>query len=328
MLWQIQFGNMSALSKKERCFSIAMKLKFIPLLITILFLFLQPAFAFTNQQWKKISASFFNVYYQNNDMRNSQKILNSLQSSYLQLSKEIGVELIDTVSVFITPSKNAFEQIVGKNFPKWSDGLAAPIKNVIVLKSARWMPPETDNESIAVHELTHIILNRAANGNAIPRWLNEGLAVYYSGEKGFASGSLVSKALVTNSIIPLSEIDEVLRFHVTKAQLAYQQSYLAVDYLFHNYGSEAVRSIIHKLGQGLSVNQAFIDAINADLWQFEDEWYEYIQRKFRWHFLMEFENFLWVFILLLFIFGFLLIRRRNKRIIQQWQEEDDPADLW
>ena len=159
-------------------------------------------------------------------------------------------------------------------------------------------------------------------------WLNEGLAVYYSGEKGFASGSLVSKALVTNSIIPLSEIDEVLQFHVEKAQLAYQQSYLAVDYLFEEYGSDAVKNIIHKLGQGLNINQAFLDGINLDLWQFEDEWYEYIKRKFRWHFLVEFENFLWVFILVLFILGFLLVRRRNKRIIQQWQEEDDPTDQW
>jgi len=316
------------LSKKEKCFSFAMILKFIILLITILSFSLHPSYVRANQQWNKISGSIFNVHYQHNDLRNSQKILNSLQLSYLRLSKEISVELIDTVSVFITPSKKVFEQIVGKNFPKWSDGLAAPIKNIIILKSARWMPPGTDNEAIAVHELTHIILNRAVKGNSIPRWLNEGLAVYYSGEKGFASGSLVSKSLVTNSIIPLSEIDEVLQFHVEKAQLAYQQSYLAVDYLFEEYGSDAVKNIIHKLGQGLNINQAFLDVINLDLWQFEDEWYEYIKRKFRWHFLVEFENFLWVFILVLFILGFLLIRRRNKRIIQQWQEEDDPTDQW
>jgi len=305
-----------------------MKFKLILFLVVILNITL---FSFSSagcQQWRAISGSMFNVYYQGNDFRNCQKILISLQSSYLRLSSEIGVQLIDTVSVFITPSKKVFEQIVGKNFPKWSDGLAAPVKNVIILKSARWMPPETDNEAIAVHELTHIILNRAVNGNPIPRWLNEGLAVYYSGEKGFASGSLVSKALVTNSIIPLSDIDEVLQFHVDKAQLAYQQSYLAVDYLFHIYGSDAVRKIIHKLGEGLNLNQAFIEVINLDLWEFEDEWYQHIKRKYRWHFLVEFDNYLWVLILALFILGFLVIRRRNKRIIQQWQEEDDPKDQW
>jgi hypothetical protein len=276
-----------------------------------------------DRQWQSISGSIFIVFYQGNDLQNSEKILTSLQSSYFRLSQEIGVELIDSVSVFITPSKKVFDQIVGKQFPGWSDGIAAPINNIIILKSARWMPPETDNEAIAIHELTHIILNRAVKSNPIPRWFNEGLAVYYSGEKGYASSTLVSKALVTNSIIPLSDIDNVLQFHKDKAQLAYQQSYLAVEYLFRQYGKNTVKRLIHKLGEGFNLNQAFIDVIDLDLWEFEEEWYEHIKQKYRWHFLVEFDNYLWVLILALFVLGFIIIRRRNKRTIQRWQEEDD-----
>ena len=328
MSWRNLFGNTFGWSKKGICHSFIMILKYI-IVLYVMFDFSLTANAVTAEQpWEVISGSFFNVYFQGKDLKNSQRVLNHLQTAYLKLSSEIDVQLNDSVTVYITPSKQVFKQIVGKNFPGWSDGLAAPMKNMIILKSARWMPPETDNDAIAVHELTHIMLNRAVHGNPIPRWLNEGLAVYYSGEKGFATGSRVSKALVTNSIIPLSDIDEVLQFHVDKAQLAYQQSYLAVDYLFHKYGSTAVKQIIHKMGTGLNTNQAFLEVINLDLWEFEEQWYQYIQRKYRWHFLMEFENYLWVFILLLFVSGFLVIRRRNKRIIQQWQEEDDSIDQW
>ncbi|UCE07309.1 MAG: hypothetical protein JSW07_04560 [bacterium] len=300
-----------------------MNIKYILFLITIFSFALSSISLAGDQQWQRISGSIFILYYQGNDLKNSQQILNSLQSSYLLLSEEIGVQLIDSVSVFITPSKKVFERIVGKNFPKWSDALAAPVKNTIILKSARWMPPETDNEAIAIHELTHIILDRAVKENPIPRWFNEGLAVYYSGEKGYASSTLVSKALVTNSIIPLSDIDEVLQFHVDKAQLAYQQSYLAVDYLFREFGNDAVKTIIHKMGEKLNLNQAFIEVIDLDLWEFEQQWYEHIKQKYRWHFLVEFDNYLWVLILALFVLGFIIIRRRNKRTIQRWQQEDE-----
>lgn len=305
-----------------------MKLKFIVILISLFNIILVSISLAGDQPWERISGSIFFVFYQDNDLQNSSKILTTLQSSYLKLSHELAVNLIDTVSVFITPSKKAFDQIVGQDFPKWSDGLAAPVKNIIILKSARWMPPETDNEAIAIYELTHIIIDRATKGNPIPRWLNEGFAVYYSGEKGYASSTLISKALVTNSIIPLSDIDEVLQFHKDKAQLAYQQSYLAVNYLFQNYGSDAVKQIIQKVGEGYNLNQALIEVIDLDLWEFEEQWCQHIKQKHKWHFLVEFDNYLWVIILALFIFGFVMIRLRNRRTIRRWQEEDDNNAVW
>lgn len=297
----------------------------ISVLIIISFFLLSISLA-TDSQWQKITGSKFIVYFQVNDLQNSEKILNSLQSSYLRLSQEIGVELVDSVVVFITPSKEVFQKMVGENIPKWSDGIAAPIHNTIILKSPRWIPPETDNKAIAIHELTHIILARAVKGNPIPRWFNEGLAVYYSGEKGYASSTLVSKALLTDSIIPLSDIDEVLQFHVDKAQLAYQESYLAINYLMNQYGSDAVKKIIQKLGDGLNLNQALLEVIDLDLWEFEDEWLDHIKRKYRWHFLVEFDNYLWVLILALFIIGFIIMRRRNKKTIQRWQMEDETTE--
>lgn len=300
-----------------------MRPKFFIILISLINIAFISTTSTENQPWEKISGSIFNVFYQDNDLPNSRKILTTLQSASLRLSRELGVDLSDTVSIFIAPSKKVFDQIVGQDFPKWSDGLASPWKNIIILKSPRWMPPETDNEAIVIHELTHIIINRATRGNPIPRWLNEGLAVYYSGEKGYAASTLISKALVTNSIIPLSEIDEVLQFHRDKAQLAYQQSYLAVDYLFQHYGDDAVKQIIHKVGEGKNTNQAFIEAIDLDLWEFEEAWYQHIKQKHKWHFLVEFDNYLWILILALFIFGFVMIRLRNRQTIRRWQEEEE-----
>ena len=156
----------------------------------------------------------------------------------------IGASAYDLVSVYITPTEDIYQQFVGKNFPDWSEGIASPSKNLVVLKSPDIMSEHADIGKIAIHELVHILLNKAVHGNPIPRWFNEGLAVYYSGEKAFASGSLISKALITKSIIDLTEIDDVLVFYQGKAQLAYQESYLAVLYLFEQFGKDKVKEII------------------------------------------------------------------------------------
>jgi hypothetical protein len=276
-----------------------------------------------NQSWQRISHSVFIMYFQDDELQRSQKILNDLQSSYSKLSQELSIELIDSVFIFLAPSKQVFDQLVGKNIPRWTDGIASPTNNIIILKSPTWLPSDRDLHTIATHELVHILLDRSLKGNPIPRWFNEGLAVYYSGEKGYASSTLVSKALITNSLLSLSDIDDVLSFNSDAAQLAYQQSYLAVVYLFKNYGPQAVSNIIFKVAEGKQLNQAFIEVIDHDLWEFEQEWFQYIKQKYRWHFLVEFDNYLWVLILALFVLGFIIIRRRNRRIIQQWHDEDE-----
>jgi hypothetical protein len=133
----------------------------------------------------------------------------------------------------------------------------------------------------------------------------------------------VSKALLTNSIIPLVEIDDVLTFHTSKAQLAYQESYLAVIFLIEKFGIESIKKVVAALALEENSDKAFLKAIGMDLLDYDIAWYKYIKRKFRWHFLVEFETYLWIFILMLFIFGFILIRRRNKKIIESWDDDEE-----
>jgi hypothetical protein len=177
-------------------------------------------------------------------------------------------------------------------------------------------------EKIAIHELTHILLNQAVRGQPIPRWLNEGIAVYFSREKAFASNSLVSKALLTNSIIPLHEIDNVLSFHAEKAQLAYQESYLAVRFLFEHFGDEKVKSILQQLSNGSGIQNAMYYSIGLSFNQFEQLWLEKISKSHRWQFLMDFDNYLWIFVLLIFLIGVFVVRKRNQAKIKQWEEDD------
>jgi len=295
--------------------------------VIFLLLFCAPLFSANysklNQNWRQLSRPPFVIYFQGKNQKNAEQVMNTVLSSCSKLSGELGAKLDDSTTVFICPSEEIFSQFVGKNFPDWSAGVAAPYKNVIILKSPNLLPDHADNTKIVIHELTHIILHKAVNQHPIPRWFDEGMAVYYSGEKAFASGSLISKALITKSIIDLKDIDEVLNFYRDKAQLAYQESYLAVLYLFEQFGKEKVKQIISFMGKGKSLDQAFLETIGMDVVDFEYEWHQHIKKKYRWRFLMDFDSYLWILILALFIFVFIMIRRRNKLTIQQWDQEDN-----
>jgi len=269
--------------------------------------------------WEKIDHSPFIIHYLEGDHYSAGLVKNRLDFAYPRLQDEFQYQLTQPVYLYLCNSFDSYRQVVGKNVPLWSAGLAYPNRNLIILKT---VASENNYLNTAVHELTHIITHKMTKGNKLPRWLDEGLAVYFSNEKEFASSSLISKALISNSIIPLSDIDHVLSFNPAQAQLAYQESYVAVIYLHKKYGKNSVRAILNRIGQGDSIDKAFIHSIGMDSWDFELLWYNYIQKKYKWHFLVDFEFYLWIFILLLFIFGFILIRYRNKKKIREWEEED------
>lgn len=303
------------------------EMKFYNKIILLFLLFNNSAFSLTSaaidHNWQKIAHHPFVIYYGENDSKKHQLVLKTLHKSYQKLSQEIGGELQDSIAVFICPSEKVYRQFVGENFPNWSEGVASPSNNVIILKSPNLLPDHAVISKIAIHELTHIILHKAVNGHPIPRWFNEGMAVYYSGEKSFASGSLISKALITKSIIDLKDINEVLNFHSDKAQLAYQESYLAILYLFEQFGKEKVKQIISLMGKGKNLDLAFLEAIGMDTVDFEYDWYHYIKKQYRWRFLIDFDTYLWIFILALFLVGFMIIRRRNRLTIQRWENDEN-----
>ncbi|NOZ60922.1 MAG: hypothetical protein GXO74_04505 [Calditrichaeota bacterium] len=288
----------------------------------LLFSLLIPAVVCAGQVWKQLSASNFQIIYQREDAKNAVSLLATLTSMAPEISQKLGVTLPDTVSVIIAPTEKAYRQFAGSAFPDWSQGLASPGENLILLKSPRFLHLSRGYDKIAVHELTHIALNQAVGNQAIPRWLNEGIAVYFSREKAFASNSLVSKALLTKSIIPLDEIDNVLQFHAEKAQLAYQESYLAVRFLFEQFGAEKVKEILRRLRAEEEMDQAFTGALGIDTAQFEQAWLRKISKTHRWQFLVDFDTYLWIFVLLLFLLGFALMRRRNRLKLKQWEEDE------
>ena len=135
-------------------------------------------------------------------------------------------------------------------------------------------------------------------------------------------GRAISKALFSDSVIPLNEIDDVLKFQRTKAALAYEESYSFTAYLVENYDFEKMIELIQGLQTEKTFEHVFRDIYGIDIFEAEIAWYQYIEKKYRWHFLLDFENFLWISILLLFFLVFLIIKLRNRHTLKKWSEEE------
>jgi hypothetical protein len=277
-----------------------------------------------DHNWEILSIAHIKILYGRGDSLNAANAVTILSPALEEISSDLRV-IPDDISVFLCPSRQIFKQLTFGNLPKWTEGVADVYHNSMIIKSPIWDRSKHDFAGTLVHELTHLLFHEAVGQRRIPRWIDEGLAIFYSREKEWASATQISKALLTNSIIPLMDIDRVLTFHQEKAKLAYQESYTAVQYLLAIYDIDAIHIIIEGIRNGWPLDDIFLQATGSSFTEFEKEWRKYIDKKYRWYLLSEIDDYLWFVIIGLFILGIIIFRIRNRRVLKQWENEE--ADL-
>ncbi len=244
-----------------------------------------------------------------------------------ELVKEMAVDFqlpteLDTFTIFIAASQKDFTRMT-RDLPRWVAAVAIPSHHKVMLKSPAWDNQNNRYRQILAHELMHLLLYQIVGNRALPRWLDEGLALFYSQDLRFKTLTALSKAAATRSLLSLQQIDHVLQFQPLKAELAYEQSYSAVHYLLFTYDIDALRSILAGIRQGGDLDEIFQQATGSLFADFEREWQHYVYDNYRWVWLSDVDEYLWVVILLLGVLAVYAIRRRNRQKMSEWALEPD-----
>jgi hypothetical protein len=280
--------------------------------------------------WNRQLRSPFEFYFMDEDRLYVDELFTIINIAYEDLSREMGIAVTAPVNIYLAPSEEVFNHLTGNFIPDWGAGVADPDRNLIILKSPGISENYDRFPKLIRHELIHIMVGQNMPRMAeIPKWFSEGIALLFSRDEEFAAGEAISKALISDSIIPLDEIDDVLKFHRTKARLAYEESHSFLLFLQEKYGTDRLIRWIRvlKSNPNVTFDHSFQAIYDEDLFDVEMLWYEYLEKKYRWHFLLDFDTYLWIFILLLFILVFLAIKYRNRKIIKSWEDEERLANF-
>ncbi len=150
-----------------------------------------------------------------------------LNSSFWEIGRALGAFPPNNVAVMLYTDRQ-FRDIT--QAPEWAGGVYDGRIRVPAAGAAR--SPESF-ERVLVHELTHsIIANLAPRG--IPVWLHEGLAQYFEGDDPQAAQR---RLRATGRTIPLRSLEgSFMRLSAADAQIAYDESLVAVTHIFQRPG--------------------------------------------------------------------------------------------
>ena len=244
------------------------------------------------------------------------------------LANLLGESLDTTVTVYLAASENEFLRTTGPSIPDWGAGVALLEYNRIVIKSPKYMRIGKSFRELIGHELTHIMLHRAAGGRWLPRWIHEGLAMHVSGEWSIGQDILVARAAWTKNLIQLHRLEGMSVFNGAKANLAYTESYLAVSSLLRGEDPYRLADLLALYRDTNDFLHSFRVVVGTDYSRWISDWFE--RTSMQYHlllFIFDWKLF-WLALPLFIILLFLLKRRQNVKTKRRWKIEErlNPPD--
>jgi hypothetical protein len=246
------------------------------------------------------------------------------------LTERLGFPVLSQVRVEVarTPGEMATFAPSGAPYPEYAAGVAyAELGLVLLSLTPVHAASEHDLGEVFRHELAHVALYDALNGQLVPRWFNEGFAMFASGESSFARMKTLAMSTIGGSLIPLADLERGFPNEETQALVAYAEAADVLRFLVRREDVHRFRSLITELRAGKALDQAALDAYGVELSTLEFEWREDASRRYTiWIFLLS-GSFVWVLALGVFVWAWRRRKRRDKLVLKRWAREEAAEDI-
>lgn len=221
--------------------------------------------------------------------------------------------------------------VLARGVPPHIAGFAIPEQGIVVVFPARTTSyPDNGLEELLHHEIAHILIDRAAGGAPVPRWLHEGLATTIGGAWSPEDRARVAFEVMVGGESSLASLDRAFAGTPAEARRAYALSGAFVRETVQRHGAIAIGRLFARLRERRNFETAFymatgerLDVAERRFWKRQTLWH-------RWIPFITSSLALWIAITLLAIHAIRWRRRRDAEIRAMWEEgeidEDEPAN--
>ena len=269
--------------------------------------------------------SHFVFYFHFKDKRLMESLIDDAETFRRDIVKDLGFDLKEKTKVYLAPSFRQYQELQpGGEVPSWSAAVAYPSLNLIIIQSPKAANGKgIDLGKVFKHELTHIALGKAfSKREEIPLWLNEGLAMYESREWDFSRVSTITRAVLTDSLIPLSEITRLFPLEASKAELAYSESFYLISFLISQYGKESFHRFLKEYSGGKELKDVLREVYGIKWEELEEKWRHYLKVRFSWFPIVTSTTTLWFLVTIVFIFAYIRKKKVTRLKFEQWEREE------
>ncbi len=222
--------------------------------------------------WQTAESNGVVVNWADGDADFGNSILQIADDSLELISRDIGVSRPETSQLWVYPSSDDVQEALVYS-PEWAGGVAFPEYGITILG----IRPDQDawKNQVIPHELAHLVVGELmfnCYGTGLPTWLNEGLARYAENETDERELAAFKIALSEDELPPLLTLANGFSAYGASASLSYTQSFVIVEYLIDEYGSEMMFELLDTVRSGKKIDVALEEVYGFDTAGLDVEW--------------------------------------------------------
>jgi len=226
----------------------------------------------TRYSWQHLSNALLQVNWYSRSLAFGQLLLQDALTSLKHIQGNLGGSLLHPVNLWVYASDQDFHGALGPGTYEWVGGEAVP-----PLSEAFISVQDSQDETLVrdmPHELTHLVFHQlTAQGETVPRWFDEGLAVYNQLYREPEMKAAFEEALATHSLISLSSIALEFPADANQAYLAYAESWQLVSYMYQTFGLAKMERFVNAMNNpSLDFDSAMQQTLGVDTPHLENQW--------------------------------------------------------
>jgi hypothetical protein len=281
------------------------------------------------EDFARLDAGWLQLEYHPSVSPQARQLAAGAESARDALRTLLGRPVLDRVVVRLARTPGEMESLApgGARLPKYAAGVAFSELGLVLLSEAPRYPGERhDLGEIFRHELAHVALHDAVDRRSVPRWFNEGVAVYASGEGEMHRVQTLWTATVSGNLIPLAELERGFPSGSERASVAYAQAADFVRFLLARGEEHRFRALVERLAAGAPFERALADSYQSDAFSLEREWQKSLARRYTFWPILLGGSSLWVVGAGLVVVGYVRRRGRARRKLAAWAREEAAED--
>jgi hypothetical protein len=221
--------------------------------------------------WQSATRGEITVHWYRGGEEFGQHMLQTAVDAQSRLTADPGAGLREPVHIYFYADTEALKGAV-LFAQRWTGGMAFPDYYTILI--AAGPDQRAYGETTVAHELMHLVVRQLAFNCAasVPRWLDEGLAVWAEGGMSAGQQEALDEAITGDELLSLRSLNASFSAHAGRARLAYAQSYSVVAYLLDEHGRERILDLLAAFHEGATYDGALQHVYGFDTDALDDLW--------------------------------------------------------
>jgi len=234
----------------------------------------------TRYKWQEIHDGPVNIYWYSGSTEFAYELMFSAKEALDKLAQDTGAEVSKPINMYVYSST---QDLLGALiYPyEWTGAVTYSQFNTIAIGL---QPSNLEWGRMAVaHELSHVAIYQVTMNpyNDLPRWLDEGLAVYAEGAIDVAFSTALYNAVQDNSLISVRSLASPFSADSRLASLSYGESFSIVDFLISTFGQDKMLELLTVFSRGSTYDGALMKVYGFNTEGLDTLWRKYVNELYK-----------------------------------------------